>query len=419
MNILIIEQPLNNRGDESAHRGLINQIISDYPQSKVKVLFYGRSQKEINEFRVISPNVEYVNIKLNDKYKLYFRRLIKLVMMLNIPYLLYLIPQMSNILRYIRHADFVMCAPGGMNMGGFQDWIHLAFLTLSKMENKRIVYFARSIGPFSSGNYKSRLFKRQSLKLLRYFDYISLRDFKSQQIAYSMDIPFIPTIDSAFLSDTKVVIPQDFLSEIGDSSYLVFVPNSLAWHKSFKKYTFIDIQNFWVELLNALLSEYPDSKIVMLPQTIGYSTLLPDGFRYFCEIKNLCIDSERVVVLDEKYGSDVQQAIIFQSKLLIGARYHSIIFAINQSVPFISLSYEHKMNGVVKLLGKEESQIDLVRIFDGTPISELIIQGDIIKRIIQLSHQISADVVARNKAKSIALNGFNELKKYFHSTMLF
>lgn len=213
MKILVIEQPLNNRGDESAHRGLINKFIQEYPDVQIKVLFYGRQDREINEFKVNSSQIEYVNIHLGVTLKRYFGRVIKLIMMLNMPYLLYLLPKIRIMLRFYRDADYILCAPGGMNLGGFQDWIHQAFLNLAMYEHKEIIYYGRSIGPFSETTYLNRLFKKNSERLLKYFGYVSLRDAKSQSIAKKLRIKYTPTIDSAFLVETKTDIPRFFVEK--------------------------------------------------------------------------------------------------------------------------------------------------------------------------------------------------------------
>ena len=39
MNILIINQPLNSRGDESAHKALVRSLLRDYPNVWITVLF--------------------------------------------------------------------------------------------------------------------------------------------------------------------------------------------------------------------------------------------------------------------------------------------------------------------------------------------------------------------------------------------
>lgn len=352
MTILIIEQPLNNRGDESAHRGLVNKLIKEYPNIKIKVLFYGRKDKDIDVFRVESSRVEYINIHLGQFVSKYHTRIIKVLMMSRLTKLLYLLPGIRNVLKEYKSADFVLCAPGGMNLGGFRDWIHQAFLLLAKYENRKIIYWGRSIGPFSSATYLDRLFKKRSIDLLDYFSFISLRDYKSQTIAKQLNVNYTPTIDSAFLRDVPYELPKEILDKIKETPYIVLVPNSLAWHSNFKTYTFEDIQSFWIKMVNTLSKFYPNSKIVMLPQTIGYSKWLPDGEIYFNKIRNGSDCKSQIIVLDEKYGSDIQQAIISNAQFLIGARYHSVIFAINQGVPFISLSYEHKMNGVIEMLKK-------------------------------------------------------------------
>lgn len=411
MKLLLIEQPLNNRGDESAHRGLITKIIQNYPNAQVNVLFWGRKEREINEFKVISNQVKYVNITVSSTKAKYYHRAIKAIMMLNLPRLLYLLPLMWQILKFYKMSDYVICAPGGMNLGGFQDWPHQAYLYLAMYEKKKIIYYGRSIGPFNDTTYLSRLFKSNSVRLLKYFKYISLRDSKSQLIAKNLGIEFIPTIDSAFLVDPNpdTETTTSILKEFNNNPYIVFVPNSLAWHKSFKSYSFDDIKLFWISLLNNLAKSYPNHKIVMLPQTIGHSKMLPDGYIYFNDIKNESDFPNQVFVLDEKYGSDIQQKIISNSCFVIGARYHSIIFSINQSIPFISLSYEHKMNGVVEIINKKDYEIDLVENFANLSMKD-ILHGDLIERIVNRTRELKPISDARKLAYEIANKGFDELK---------
>lgn len=220
MKILVIEQPLNNRGDESAHRGLMMKIIKEYPNVQIKVLFYGRQDKEINEFRVNLHQIEYVNIHLGTIHKQYFGRVIKLIMMLNMPHLLYLLPKIRVMLKFYREADYILCAPGGMNLGGFQDWVHQAFLNLAMYERKKVIYYGRSIGPFPETTYLNRLFKKNSERLLKYFSYVSLRDAKSQSVAAKLEIEYTPTIDSAFLVETKTEIPRSFAERMNGMQYI-------------------------------------------------------------------------------------------------------------------------------------------------------------------------------------------------------
>ena len=410
MTFLVVEQPVNNRGDESAHRGFINRLSMAYPDAKIQVLFFEKLAVEVDEMRVVCPNVEYINIP--TKHRVFApHRMMKLWMMLGLPCMLHTLPLVRKVLEFYRKADYIICAPGGIDMGGFQNWVHIALLYLAKKQGKKILYFARSIGPFPTVSRFNRRFKAYSLELLNYFSFLSLRDGKSQTLVRELGIPFIPTIDSAFLHYNPEPFPASFSEQMGDSEYMVLVPNSLAWHHDFTKYSFDEVRHFWVRLTNRLLIEYPKLKIAMLPQTVHYGAFvsLPDGYKFFCRIREEVEYPERIVVLEEQYGSNIQQNIISQAKFLIGARYHSVIFSINQGRPFISLCYEHKMKGVTDMLGIED--VNILELFDGTPLNDTRMDM-FIKRVVDMTHRITSNEKNCERARTIAKEGFNALVSF-------
>lgn len=322
--------------------------------------------------------------------------------------LLYTLPFIRNVLKLYRQSDYILCAPGGMNLGGFQDWLHVAFLDLAVKERKKVIYFARSIGPFKTKSYRWRLFKQISINLMKSFKYISLRDNLSQKFADDLGITYIPTLDSAFLERPSVEIPKIVGNELKVSDYIVLIPNSLTWHSDFKCYSYENILQFWICLTNKILFEYKEYKIVMLPQTIGHSKILADGYIYFSKIKDKCDYPQRVIILDEKYGSDIQQTIISGSKFLIGARYHSIIFAINQNVPFVSLSYEHKMTGVLDILGLNNNEIVIKDGFDMILKNQITIEG-LSRQILDKMNSLQTNENKQQQAFDIARRGLEEL----------
>mgnify|MGYP003466494233 FL=1 len=415
MTFLIVDQPINNRGDESAHRAFVNRLSMAYPEAKIQVLFFEKLPIEVDEMRVVRPNVEYINIP--TRHRLFApHRMIKLWMMLGLPFMLYTLPLVKKVLRLYRQADYIIGSPGGIDLGGFQNWIHLGLFHLARNEGKKILYFARSIGPFPTTTRLNRRFKKQSIDLLRYFSFLSLRDVKSQILAQELNIPFVPTIDSAFLHYEPEPVPDSFNEKIGKNEYLVLVPNSLAWHHNFKQYSFDEIRSFWVKLVNCLLTEYPDLKIAMLPQTVhhGFFASLPDGYKFFCRIREESDNPERIVVLEEPYGSNIQQNIISKAKFLIGARYHSVIFSINQNCPFISLCYEHKMKGVTDMLGLED--IDILELFDGTPLDDARVDK-FVNRIVDMTYRITSDAKNGERANAIANEGFVALTSFLDKDM--
>ena len=110
-------------------------------------------------------------------------------------------------------------------------------------------------------------------------------------------------------------------------------------------------------------------------------------------------DCLSLIVLSDTNGSDIQQAIIKKATYLIGARYHSIVFAVNQGTPFISLSYEHKMCGLLETLSKSEWGID----FTSSLLSEQS-KNECLSKINELIPKLDRDNLLRQKAKQIANN---------------
>lgn len=399
MNLLIINQPLNNRGDESAHKALLRALKNEYPNCNICILFVGENQDSINQFDVKLPNVKYINlhrIKAYNrfaiwglKYNIFFWKIH---------------PTIQKVINIYNNADCIICAPGGICMGGFQNWMHLFMLKLAKYLNKPLIYYGRSFGPFPTSTQDNRIFKRYSLEMLNYFSFLSIRDKKTEDLAQTLNLKYVPTVDTAFLDSPKVNIPNEIISQIGNNDYMIFVPNSLIWHYHYKnKVTLKTVIDFYKQIIKEINLQYPTLNIVMLPQTFNYGTYLGDDINLFRDIKNELIDS-RIIIIDDKYSSDIQQTIISNAKFLIGARYHSIVFAINNNIPFIALSYEHKIAGLLISLNKTEQLIDITDLSnnDNKQLLGIIKQG--------LSN-LKKDKQAQIKAKDLAYMCFRNLTK--------
>ncbi len=401
MNILVINQPLNNRGDESAHKALVRTLLNQLPDAKITVLFVKSNADSIRQFSVDNPRVCYLNIQPSFLY----RRFSLSAMRKGQYFMWYLHPTTLRLMALYKKADWVVCAPGGICMGGFQNWGHLYFLKMAQRLNKKIAYFGRSIGPFPTETEDNRWFKKESLELLHGFDYISLRDSKSEDLANQIGIEFFSTVDTAFLETPRADIPLEIKKQIGEK-YVVFVPNLLIWHFAYKnRITKESVLHFYKLIFDEIVNKWPDSKIVLLPQTFNYGTYEGDDINFFNEMSDY-INDERIVVVPDTYSSDIQQTIISKSVCMVGARYHSIVFAINNKVPFVALSYEHKINGLLNTLGAEERMIDITHGLDNVECIKQTLAK--FKEILSVS--IPMDVLC-DKAKGKVNVGFGELKK--------
>lgn len=417
MRILIINQPLNNRGDESAHKALIRRLLNANKDIDIVCIWVAVENiinyKNINSFCVDNTRIQYKIIKPFGVWKssVIYVKLLHLYMQTRNKWLLKLYPTFHKLLSYYQSADIVLCAPGGICMGGFQDWRHLFMLSLAKDIKKPLVYYGRSFGPFPEKTKLNKLFKKISLEMLDYFSFLSIRDRKTEELAKKLNVKkYFTTVDSAFLDSHHVQIPNEILQMINSEDYIVFVPNSLIWHFAYKnKIDYETVLKFYSGLLNIMLSHYPNSRVVMLPQTYGRNDKLGNDINLFKDIVEKIKDN-RIVVIDDKYDSDIQQSIISKARFVCGARYHSIVFAINQSRPFIALSYEHKIAGLLETLGCSNCMIDITNSLDNNELVKktyLLFEDKI--------NNLKNNTLVTQKAKEIANNCFNEFLHYLNS----
>lgn len=403
MNILVINQPPFNRGDESAHKGLVRTLLKRLPDAQIRVLSPLEDIENVRQYSVQDNRLNYIFAPAPIlKYHTFY----ELGMFRNMKWLWKYHPTFRQYRGIFLWADWVMCAPGGICMGGFQNWGHLFLLKLAEWCGKPLAYYGRSFGPFPTETEMQRKFKTFSLEMLHYFSFLSIRDHKTELIAEELGIPYVSTVDSAFLDSPKVAVPYELRAAIGDKPYMVFVPNYLLWHYAYKDRISHDtVINFYLSVIDEIFAANPEQNIVMLPQVFcgtSYATSDVELFRELADKKN----DKRIIVAADCYSSDVQQTVIHNANYVIGSRYHSIVFALNQGVPCIALSYEHKISGLLQTLGKEEWCIE----FSDTLDSEKN-QQKCLSQIRELIPMLKPDLEARDRAKQIASDCMNKFIK--------
>lgn len=413
MKILMINQPLNNRGDESAHRALVNTILREIPEAFITVLFKEKKNTNqddsIRQFTVDSPRVKYVVVRPFISKGMSFIE--KKGQQLNLHMLWRLHPGTRQFMSHFKNTDIVMCAPGGMCMGGFQRWGHVFQLQCAKYYNKPLVYYGRSFGPFPVLTKENLKFKNLSIEMLNYISFLSIRDKKTEKIAKQLNITnYISVVDSAFLETPSVELPIEIKKYISKTKYITFVPNLLIWHPEYKGLIAKDdVIDFYLNVLYILQEKFPTHAILMLPQTFDCDTYDGNDINLFKEIKNRKKD-DRIIVINDSYSSNIQQTIVANADLMIGARYHSIVFAINNNTPVIALSYEHKIEGLLEALDKQDCLIDIQEDF-----KSITGRNRILGKIRDMLQNIHYDMRAQNAAHEIAMNGFNKFKEYIYN----
>ncbi len=400
MKILIINQPFGNRGDEAAHKAMMRAFLNRMPDATFVVLGLQIPESRYATSIVYNNRVQYVFLPEIRGYVATY----KFMMRHHLPIWMNVHPLKRKICKYIKSCDLVVSAPGGICMGGFMNWHHVYLMQLAKYYKKPLAYYGRSFGPFKEDTKEGRKFKDYSLDIIRYFSYLGIRDAKTEQIADELGVNYTSSIDTVFVETPNAVAPRmDALKH----RYMVFVPNDLIWHYKYANIVSKEtIDAFYKSIVHMIWEKDPDLHILMLPQLFG--TPGWGDYEYMKELE-LSVGDERLIALPETYDSDQQQAIVRGAEYVIGARYHSVVFAINQERPFIALSYEFKIAGLLVKLGMEKRMVDIENIWESADVIEKVQER--IKEKIKNIEDLGK--VSRKQANEIAEKALDEFVDNF------
>ncbi|CAG9297717.1 polysaccharide pyruvyl transferase family protein [Celerinatantimonas diazotrophica] len=404
MRVLLLNQHTLNHGDESAGRALVNKLYSTkYHIDDIEILYNSVYVKEDEYFDFENKQIKHNKIDVLTKLEKIFIFLSFILPFSLVKVICKLTPGLNKEFELINNSQLIISAPGGVNIGPYKRWRYLWRLYVAIKLRKKLAIYSISFGPLPA----NVVFRRYSKFVLKNANFLSLRDAKSQRFADELKIQYTKAIDTAFLAVPCITLPDE-LTYLYNEDYIVFVPNELTrWHPYFKRYKKGQLDNLYLSILN----EFLDKKInvLLLPQLFGFE----NDTNYFESLKKQSICPELVSVINTDYSSDIQQCIMRNSKFVVGARYHSIIFAINNQIPFFSLSYEHKMANTLELLDLGYCCQDLLTMLDNKNVLSKTLVA--IQDKFDSRNKLKESVIsAKNKASEMANSTFQQfIKKVF------
>ncbi|MDH7446364.1 polysaccharide pyruvyl transferase family protein [Aquimarina sp. 2201CG14-23] len=354
--ILLINQHTCNHGDESAGMALIRKIKQNNVDVTIDILY--------NWYFKLSPEAHIGNgmddLKGINHYHYPIGKVDKLIIRLIIlmPFLSALFLLFSSTLKkqyqLIKSYDFIVSAPGGINLGPYQDWYYLWRLFMAKRMNKELAIYSISFGPLDG---LPKIFQKRAIEVLKHAKFLSLRDDKSHGFADTLGLRYNKAIDTTYLVKKSVEIPEVY-NELKSKEYVVVVPNELyRWHTYFKTINKRDMDDLYISIIKHIINK-EDLDVVLLPQMFADE----NDQNYMTRLSKE-VNSKRLTIIDDHYNSDLQQEIIANSQFVIGARYHTIVFSINNNIPFYALSYEHKIENMLSILELKDFNLDLLSYF--------------------------------------------------------
>lgn len=352
MKIFIANCHTANRGDEAAVKSLVDELSAAYPGVQITLgmrgeTYYPNLPKNVTSIPQAIPDHKSFRYQLTEKTKgkIVVGRLY------------------TQLINEVKSADIVLHAPGGPSIGDVYydaEPGYLYFYKLLCAMKVPYMFFAPSMGPF---------LREERNKLRRYIlshaSAIALRDPISAKYVRE----FLPekrvyqTLDSAFQHDIDMEVNEKKLEGYGELKTFLkhhekcigVTITDLLWHPVHSKNQEVvqNIHNSFTYFLKELVEQ--GYGIVFIPQLYG-------GGNDYELMRTFATDDDNYLTItdnDDRYDTYFQQYVISQLYAVIGMRYHSNIFSAKMGTPFISVSYEQKMQGFMEKMDLSQYCITL------------------------------------------------------------
>lgn len=346
MNILIINCHTDNRGDEAAVHALVDELNSIYKNLELTLSMRGEGR-----YPNLPDNVTCISQFIPAKNKSIFANHVAIISKGKIN-----ISQKEKVMiNAIKHADIILHAPGGPSIGDTYynaEPTYLRIFDLLKALNKPYMFYAPSMGPFN--NSERNAWRR---KVLLNAKAIVLRDPISANYVKELvpEKQIYLTLDSAFQHDIDILENENKFSQFKELRDFIskhekcigITITDLKWHPVWSKKTDV------IDNIRKSFTDFIKEKIALGYGIVFIPQLYGSGNDYNL-MDSYCEDKENCFVIpdnDDRYDTYFQQYVISKLYAVIGMRYHSNIFSAKMGTPFISVSYEQKMQGFMEKAG--------------------------------------------------------------------
>lgn len=353
MKLFVIHAHTANRGDEAAVKAMVDEILSRLPDTDITISLSGLTPYP-------NMNEKIVQIGRIPKVRSVFSR---------IEFMLFYISngrfclskEFKEFKENVKKADIVIHAPGGPSIGDIyekDELLYLLRLDLVRKLKRKYMFYAPSMGPFckkKNNGLRKKVLKGAELILLR--DPISVSYLRK----FLPEIRVEQVLDSALQNEIDSDLNQKKLENYSElkqflekyDKCLGITITNLRWHPHYKN------SNIETKIINTF-TKFIDKRIkegygiLFIPQLYGtgndkkiMSNFMKGQYTF------MLTDS------DDEYDTYFQQFVISKLYAVIGMRYHSNIFSAKMGVPFVSISYEQKMQGFMEMIGLERYCINL------------------------------------------------------------
>ncbi|MGT2752205.1 polysaccharide pyruvyl transferase family protein [Streptococcus porcinus] len=340
MKAIVINQYTENRGDEAAGTALVKNLLKNPKIEQIHIIYNSAYKLDIDDPRVFHRNED---LRLKNAGR---RGILKYLLFRKTPFDKFAMNNkvMNDMVQTIKEADYIYVTPCGASLGIYKDWAFLIRLLFVIKEKKTPIFCLNTIG--ASGN---KLFDFLATKVLKKSN-LYVREQRSKDYLESLGLKSELGVDTAFSLD-PIKSERDF-GKIG------LVVTLLDWHPEFKG------RNMSEEVLMNIIpaiSEFcqeHDYSIDLIPH-IAEEPETTYINQVITKLIESGLPSSKIIYRRDIKTSDQYDEAISKLRFMVGMRYHSIVLASKNAIPFLALAYENKMREVCRYTNCLDNYLNL------------------------------------------------------------
>ncbi len=239
---------------------------------------------------------------------------------------------------------------------------YLGIISLAQKCKVKTMLYANGIGPITRKS--NRLL---ASKILNRVDVITLRDDKSDEELKSLSVtkPIIEiTADPAFTIDTDLSLSGDYFKKragVPDGAAIAVV-SVREWKASTSE--FVKIMASLCDYMVEKHGIYP----LFVPMQYPHDTFISESIMK--EMKKEAYIINRELSLPEMFS------VLSDSKLIIGMRLHSLIYATTLKIPVMALVYDPKISAFMESLSQTDLlEVENITLDKAKEVIDLIAEG--------------------------------------------
>lgn len=342
----------NNTGDEAILKSMVRAFKEKIPQVKIAVLSHNPLQT-------------------SQTYK------VKAINRLHL----------IKIIRCLRNVNLFISGGGGLLQDstgkGWSILYYLGLILITKTVKVPVMIYAQGIGPINK-----KINKLLIKWILNKVNLITVRDNHSKKLLNNLGVSG-PSIyvnsDPVFLLKKKninhIIDNHPYIQNLINSDNRPLIGISVREYKSNGS----DSKRIFAQAADYLIENY-QAKIIFFPFQFDEDVHINEEI--------LSLMKNKAEVLKIKLEPEELLSVLSQLSLVVGVRFHSIVFSSMANIPFIAFNYDPKVRYFVEDLG----------------LSELLLEIDEDTSLKNFQEKIEYAIENNDKIKNILLEKVNSLE---------